>query len=305
MVPATDDPPTLGRCLDAISAADQGPDHVVVVSEPPGEGPAAARNDGAARSEGDLIAFVDSDVVVRPDAFARIRAAFAAEPELAAVFGAYDDDPEAVDAVSTFRNLLHHQVHLEGAGPATTFWAGLGAIRRRAFDAAGGFDSDRYPRPSVEDIDLGMRLVEAGQRIRLDPAIQGKHLKRWSLVEMVRTDFSRRGVPWARLVLERGAPSTALNLGWRHRAGAAASALVIFALLRRRPVAAALALAALAALNLDLYRLLLARRGLGAASAGLGAHVVHHATGVAAAGVAAVEHAAQTQRGAPDSGTPR
>ncbi|MSO41742.1 MAG: glycosyltransferase family 2 protein [Solirubrobacterales bacterium] len=290
VVPATDGPATLERCLEAIAASAEPPDELVVVAEPSGAGPAAARNAGVRSSEAELIVFVDADVVVSPDAFARVRSAFAADPGLGAIFGAYDDDPEATGAVSTFRNLLHHRVHVAGAGPATTFWAGLGAVRRRAFDRAGGFNAARYPRPSVEDIELGMRLAENGEAIRLDPAIQGKHLKEWTLASMTRTDFADRGVPWARLMLERGGPSTALNLGWRHRAGAAASALVIVSLLRRRPLAAGLALAGLAALNVDLYRLLLARRGARALPAGLAAHVVHHATGVAAAGAAAAGH---------------
>jgi hypothetical protein len=34
-------------------------------------------------------------------------------------------------------------VHVSSPGPAATFWAGLGAIRRDAFDAVGGFDEWR------------------------------------------------------------------------------------------------------------------------------------------------------------------
>src|SRR5205807_8681242 len=63
----------------------------------------------------------------------------------------------------------------------STFWAGLGAVRRDAFEAVGGFDAERYLVPSVEDIDLGARLATTGHRIELDPAVQGTHLKAWSL----------------------------------------------------------------------------------------------------------------------------
>ena len=43
------------------------------------------------------------------------------------------DADSAADAaqdafLSAFRNLLHHHVHQSGAGPVSTFWAGLGAI---------------------------------------------------------------------------------------------------------------------------------------------------------------------------------
>lgn len=125
----------------------------------------------------------------------RIRRALASDGELEAIFGSYDDDPVHHGLVSDFRNLLHHQVHQEGAGEAMTFWAGLGAMRRGAFQAVGGFDEQRFPHASIEDIDLGMRLVASGGRIVLDPSIQGTHLKRWTLANMVRTDFLRPGIP--------------------------------------------------------------------------------------------------------------
>ena len=193
VIPATNDPPTLAACLDAIAAADEPPEQLVVVTE--GDGPAAARNAGAADATGDVVVFVDADVLPHADAFSRIRAAFDADPHLTAVFGSYDDSPADPGTVSQFRNLLHHHVHQEGAGEATTFWAGLGAVRTEAFRGVGGFDAERYPLPSVEDIDLGTRLSSAGGKIVLDPLLQATHLKRWTLSDMVATDFWQRGVP--------------------------------------------------------------------------------------------------------------
>ncbi len=291
VVPATDAPESLERCLDAIRESARPPEELVCVTEPPGSGPAAARNAGARGGGGELLAFVDADVIVHPDAFARIRDAFEADPGLAAVFGAYDDSPEAPDAVSGFRNLLHHRVHLEGAGPAETFWAGLGAVRRDAFEAAGGFRAERFELPSVEDIDLGMRLSSAGHRIRLDPQIQGKHLKRWTLAEMVRVDFSNRGVPWTRLLLEseRGGGGP-LNLSPRHLAGTVASLTAIGGVLARRPRATALGLAALLGLNAGLYALIWRRRGPAQAAAALILHPIHHLTAAAAGAVGLARH---------------
>jgi GT2 family glycosyltransferase len=168
-----------------------------------------------------------------------------------------------------------------------TFWAGLGAIRRDAFLAVGGFDEQHFPYPSIEDIDLGIRLVASGRRILLDPAIQGKHLKRWTLASMVRTDLVRRGIPWARLVLERRAPSTTLNLGWRHRASAAASLLFLTALIRRRPRQAAVGIASQCALNYSFYALLLRKRGWRQLATGVPLHMVHNLTAAAALPAAA------------------
>lgn len=303
IVPATDDPPTLGRCTAALAAGERAPDELVVERRPHGVGPAAARNAAAAATEADVLVFVDADVEAHPDALARIERRFAADPGLAAVFGAYDDTPEAPGFTSRFRNLLHHHVHDAAAGESETFWAGLGAVRREAFEAAGGFDAERFPAPSVEDIELGMRLRARGARIVLDPQIHGRHLKAWTVASMVRTDFARRGVPWARLLLEGGGGRGALNLGWRHRASAAASMLLVAALsafpLRRRgkgrqrgPAAllAAAALLAMLGLNRRFYALLARRGGAPLLAAGVPLHLVHQLTAVAAVPAAFVAY---------------
>ena len=288
VVPASNEPPTLAACLNAIGKADDPPEEVIVVEE--GPGPAAARNEGARRATGDVLVFVDADVLPHRDAFARIRHAFEEDSELVALFGSYDDTPTAPGAVSGFRNLLHHHVHQEGAGPARTFWAGLGAIRRDAFLEAGGFDAERYRVPSVEDIELGTRLAATDARIELDPELQGTHLKQWTLQSMVSTDLWRRGVPWVELLLRDGGHASALNLGWRHRASAAMSLAGAAALVRGRPRTTIAALGALVALNASFYELLARRRGAGTAAAGVGLHAVHHLTGAIAVPIALVRH---------------
>jgi GT2 family glycosyltransferase len=282
IVPATDRPATLERCLSAIRAADEPPEQVAVVDEAPGPGPAAARNAGGMGADADVLVFVDADVLVHPDAFVRVRRAFERDPGLGALFGSYDDAPAPGGVVSDFRNLLHHHVHQAGAGPASTFWAGLGAIRRELFEAYGGFDAERYPRASIEDIELGCRLSAAGVRIGLDPDLLGRHLKKWTLATMIETDLLLRGAPWVALMLGSEASRSALNLGWRHRASAAAVGLGALALARGRGRTAAAAVAGLVVLNRDFYGLLLRRQGPAGAVAGVGLHALHHATGIAA-----------------------
>lgn len=256
--------------------------------EPRNAGPAEARNLGVTKTHADIVVFVDSDVVVHPDVFARIRDAFAAADDLAAVFGSYDDLVVSGETVAGFRNLLHHTVHQRSAGDVRSFWAGLGAVRRTAFDAAGGFDATRYPDASIEDVELGGRLAERG-RIVLDPEIQGTHLKRWTLTSMVQTDFSRRGVPWVALLVERRAIPATLNLGRRERGSALAALALALGIARRRPLLAASALAAGAVLNRDLVALLHQRLGVRGTLAGLGLHTIHQLTAVAAVPAGLVE----------------
>jgi hypothetical protein len=279
IVPATDRPATLARCVDALRAADEPPDEVIVVEEPALAGPAEARNLGAARARGDVLLFVDADVLVHPDAVSRVRARLRDDPGLAGVFGSYDDAPAAPGVVSEFRNLLHHHVHQQSAGPALTFWAGLGALRRDAFEP---FDADRFRRASIEDVELGLRLSAAGARIALDPAVRGTHLKRWTLGGMLRTDLLDRGVPWVELALRTRSFPPTLSLGRRHRLSAAASVALAAGLGTRRPMLAVPAAAVLLAANRDFYALLARRLGPAGAAAGVGLHVLHHLTAAAA-----------------------
>jgi hypothetical protein len=291
IVPATDRPPTLTRCTEAIRSAEASPEELLVVDAPADAGPAEARNAGARRAGGEVLVFIDADVVVRDDAFRRIRDAFEADPALSAVFGSYDDAPEAPGPVSSFRNLLHHYVHQSSAGPATTFWAGLGAVRRDSFMSAGGFDEERFQVPSVEDIELGMRLAAAGERITLDPLLQGTHLKAWTLGQMIRTDFARRGVPWVELLVsdrERASIGD-LNLGWPHRLSVLACLVGLGGLIMRRPRLVVAMAVALVAINRPFYRLL-GRRGLGTAVAGVGLHAIHHLTAAAAVPAGVIAH---------------
>lgn len=216
---STDDSPRVAQRLAA-----------QVVHMPRQSGPAAARNAGAAQARGRYLLFVDADVCVHPDTLAAVAARFEAEPDLAALFGSYDDCPPARNLISQYKNLFHHFTHQHGQPEATTFWAGCGAVRRDVFAAVGGFDPS-YGRPSIEDIELGARLWRAGHRIRLCPEIQAAHLKRWSLWGMIRSDVRDRALPWTMLIRrERHLPND-LNLKSSQRASALVACVLAVLLL--------------------------------------------------------------------------
>jgi GT2 family glycosyltransferase len=273
---STDDSANVARAhrgVTLLTGATQGP-----------RGAAWARNRGAERASGDVLVFIDADVVVHADALARMAAVFAGEPTVHALFGSYDEHPPCSDIPSRFKNLLHHYVHQHGKRAASSFWTGCGAIKRDTFVAMGGFD-ERYERPSIEDIELGVRLFRAGMAIRLCPEIQATHLKRWSLMNLWRTDVFARAVPWTRLVLRDAHLPDDLNLGWRSRVSALSSwaALLLAASACIAPVGAltnaayagvAAGLTVSTALNADLHRFFVRRGGLRFAA---GAWLLHHA----------------------------
>lgn len=233
IVPAHNASATLDACLEALGVAGFAPAEILVVDDGSRDDtgeiarqrgirvirnetalrPAKARNRGVAETESEILVFVDSDVVVHPGLRAALRTHFA-NPDRTGVIGSYDDAPAAPSVVSRYRNLLHHITHQDSAGEVPTFWSGLGALRRDAFVAAGGFDS---AWEDIEDVELGLRVTAAGGRIALDPTIQGKHLKDWTVRSMVRTDIYGRAVPWTRLMMAGRLRAGALNTSALHR----------------------------------------------------------------------------------------
>jgi GT2 family glycosyltransferase len=210
---------------------------------------------------------VDSDVVIRPDTLAEVAETFAHDPRPDAVFGSYDDTPAASNFMSQYKNLFHHFIHQQASEEAGTFWAGCGAVRREVFFDMGGFNQDRYPRPSIEDIELGYRMRAVGLRIRLNKKIQVKHMKRWTVRGMMKSDIFDRAVPWTELILRDRRFINDLNL----RRSSRFSVLIICGLPGALSaswwwagwlaVSGAL-IVALLMLNLPVYRFFLRKRGL-------------------------------------------
>ena len=91
------------------------PTRVIDVPDGP-RGPAYARNRAAEVARGDILFFLDADVIVDRDTLERIERTFVQHPEVDAVFGSYDDRPAETNFVSLYKNLAHHFVHQHGAG---------------------------------------------------------------------------------------------------------------------------------------------------------------------------------------------
>lgn len=192
-------------------------------------GPAHARNQAARVSLGEILWFIDADVVVHNDAAFQIRRAL--NTDRTAVFGSYDDAPPARNFFSQYKNLVHHYYHEKIRGEVSSFWAGCGAVWKQIFLNVGGFDAARYPRPSVEDIEFGYRLKAAGGRIRHVPELQATHLKVWTFWKLLISEIRDRAVPWTFLLLTRGGMSDELNISVTERFRAVVAWTLPFAIL--------------------------------------------------------------------------
>lgn len=280
IIPVYNAASTLPACLDAVirsqyrhfeclvaddGSSDASPDlaaarGVRIYRSESRRGPACARNMAAANARGDILLFIDADVCIEADTITKIAKAFAENASLDALIGSYDDEPAALNFVSQYKNLMHCFFHQQAKPRASTFWTGCGAIRREVFQASGGFD-ECYVRPSIEDIELGSRMLRANRRIELEQSLTVKHLKHWTFLEVVKSDIRDRAIPWTLVVLrERQIPND-LNTQWSQRFSVILAYLALLLAVPFWP-ASVVALAITLALNQRLYRFLIRRRGV-------------------------------------------
>jgi len=165
-------------------------------------GPAMGRNIGAREATGDIIFFIDSDVMVRQDTLSCLVERFERD-DVEGVVGVQAADMRHRDLASQYKNLWMRWTYVRQTGDVPLFYTTAAGIRRDAFLRAGGFD-EGYATPSLEDTAFGQKLARLGIRVRVEPALEVEHVKRYSLMGLLRTDYAR-AVSLARMKLRQPA----------------------------------------------------------------------------------------------------
>ncbi len=177
------------------------PARVRIVLLPGNVGIPAGRNAGAAACTGDVILFLDDDGWYGcRDLAAHVRGRFAADPSLAVLSFRVRDPAGGAGQ-------RRHVPRLRAGDPersseVTTFLGGACAIRRDAYERAGGYPGDFFY--AHEETDLAWRLLDAGNRLEYDadaemfhPAVlPGRHAQFFRLNARNRVFLARRNLPW-------------------------------------------------------------------------------------------------------------
>jgi GT2 family glycosyltransferase len=142
-----------------------------------GRGAAGARNAGAASATGEVLLFLDDDVVPAPGLVARHLDHHGPGAPPALVVAPYLPEPQAPGlaalAVGLWWNDLFHAL---GRAPAPAFTGavtGNVSMRRDEFARIGGFDEAYGNRR--EDWEWGLRAAAAGVQLRYEPAAVAAH----------------------------------------------------------------------------------------------------------------------------------
>ncbi|WP_068070774.1 glycosyltransferase [Novosphingobium lentum] len=143
------------------------------VIEQANTGAAGARNRGAAAAQGDILLFLDDDMICAPDIVAQHARSMGEGAD--AVLGDLPLDPASPSgflAQAVGRWAAARSRALAAGAPLTVFdlLTGQISIRRTVFEAIGGFDGRFTHGGSFgnEDLDMGVRLLEAHD-VRFNP----------------------------------------------------------------------------------------------------------------------------------------
>lgn len=216
IIPAKNAAETLPDCLQSVAASAYRHLEVIVVSDASSDatdeiaaargarvvrnetsrGASYARNVGASISSGEVLFFVDADVVLNPDAIS-IAVEYLQSGRADAVFGSYIAETSVPNFVGKFKNYQHHFNHQIASDRPASFWSGCEAVTRSAFVAIEGFDVSLQ---FCEDIEFGYALREAGYEVLLLKHMQAEHLKVYYLSRVIKSDLFARAIPWTRLL---------------------------------------------------------------------------------------------------------
>jgi GT2 family glycosyltransferase len=176
------------------------PDPVKIVRLPDNAGVAGGRNAGLRACGGDAVLFLDDDGwYAGPGLAGQVAAAFAADPQLAVLSFRVADPAGGPGARWHVPRL---RADPERSSPVTTFAGGACAIRRSAFEQAGGLPEQFFY--AHEETDLAWRLIGLGYRLRYDagavmfhPALPNKRHPAWYRLDgRNRVLLARRNLPW-------------------------------------------------------------------------------------------------------------
>jgi len=159
-------------------------------------GPARARNIGVKAAEGDIIFFLDSDVIVLDGAIAEVKDYFEKHPDAKCIIGVCATEPLNKGFVPTYMAMFEY-IHLIGLqyDKVSVFAPRCGAIKKDFFLEIGGYD-EQYRGADVEDFELARRINKT-HSIILDPKITVRH--QFADLRQALKIYFKRTVMWVNL----------------------------------------------------------------------------------------------------------
>lgn len=176
-----------------------------------GEGANYARNFGAKAAKGDILVFIDADVMIRRETILEIVETLEDETT-DAVVGIYTARHRNESLVSQYKNLWIRYSYLKSPAVIDWMFGATSGIKRKAFEQLGGFNNDLMVQYG-DEIELGKRAARSNLNIVLNLDIEIEHLKYYTLRSFIKNEF-QRSMGFVQLASQLGETTQSLKRGF-------------------------------------------------------------------------------------------
>ncbi|MHB9111514.1 MAG: glycosyltransferase family 2 protein [Thermoleophilia bacterium] len=164
--------------------------NVKVIEHIENRGPATARNTGAKNSKGEIIVFIDSDVVIHNDTIQKCVELFQRDETISVIVG-LPDKTNKYQGIVTAHFLMRMYFRLFEFSDNISYTNGtMTAVRRNIFDKIGGYN-EKLRTPGIEDAEFGLDVYRNNEKIYLDKTNLVTHNKEIDFWGLIKSDMAR------------------------------------------------------------------------------------------------------------------
>ena len=150
----------------------------------------ACRNFGASKANGNILVFLDSDVIPAKGLVESCVKGFS-DDSVSALIGTYTVKHRNPNVSSQYKNYWIRYSYIKSSGHVGWMFGAVSAIRKSVFDNIAGFRNEFHARDGIDDIELGTRLTKAGYKVVFSPTLEVEHLKSYNIFSLLQNQFDR------------------------------------------------------------------------------------------------------------------
>jgi glycosyltransferase involved in cell wall biosynthesis len=217
IVPTHNSETTIEKCLDAIKKSDIDNYELIVVDDASKDkttaiartfadevvvnkshlGRSRARRVGISAARGEIIVNIDSDIVIKADTLAKVAKHFSKNKSTKAITGLLSKKHPNSNFASQYKNFYMNYYFNKLPEQISFLYGSIYAIRSSVIKPLKLSSTAQV----ADDTELGQDLVGKGLEITLLKDLEVVHLKKFSLVSLLKNDF-RIPFDWAKIFLK-------------------------------------------------------------------------------------------------------